>query len=306
MGTTYAVLSLIPISMSAYAFYCWCRGDKDGTRGGLFFAFQGYLCLPMSVPFCFAVPWVYLTDWTQRRLLDKFMHVWGRVTCLPFFKPETFVEKLGEHEQQEESYQPVSLRSALDSSNLLREHLDSLPPELREKGVLYVCNHQSWVDIYALMWLGIPLKFLSKPEILLIPVCGWAMTSIGCIPVYRDRPGDIIQRCSQRVHEGSSIFFFAEGTRSKDGSVGPFKAGAFKIAFEEQAAIVPLTVCGTGDMMPPNSFALSTKSCKVYAHQPILPTHPDGTKRTVDELMKATHAAVRAPLEWQRQLTPPS
>lgn len=285
--------------MSTYAFYCWCLGDKDGTRGGLFFALQGYLCLPLSVPFCMSIPWVYLTDWSQRRVLDKWMHLWGRLTCLPFFVPEVFVEKRGTHEQQlAQNYKPSSLSSAFDFSNLLSEHIASLPPDLRQKGVLYVCNHQSWIDIYALMWLGIPLKFLSKPEILLIPVCGWAMTSIGCIPVYRDRPGDIIQRCSARVHGGSSIFFFAEGTRSKDGSVGPFKAGAFKIAVEEQAAIIPLTVCGTGDMMPPNSFALTTKNCKVYAHQPILPTNADGTRRTVDELMKAAHSVVSAPLKW--------
>jgi len=96
-----------------------------------------------------------------------------------------------------------------------------------------------------------------------------------------------------------SIFFFAEGTRTKDGSLGAFKAGAFKIAHDEQAVIIPLTVCGTRNMMPANSFALSTKSCKIYAHSPILPTWPDGTPKTVDELMKAAHSAVGIPLNWQ-------
>jgi len=292
--------------MSAYAFYCWCLGDADGTRGGLFFACQGYLCLPLSVIFCLSLPWVYLTDWTQRRFLDKIMHLWGRLTCLPFFIPEVFVEKLAENKNaaatdclaEEREFKPSALTSVADFSNLLSEHLATLPPELRGKGVLYVCNHQSWVDIYALMWLGIPLKFLSKPEILLIPVCGWAMTSIGCIPVYRDQPGDIIKRCREKVRDGMSIFFFAEGTRSKDGAVGPFKAGAFKIAHEEQAVIVPLTICGTREMMPANSFALSTKSCKVYAHRPILPCRADGTPKTVDELMQAAHEAVRTPLQF--------
>ena len=54
-------------------------------------------------------------------------------------------------------------------------------------GVVYVANHQSWLDIFALSSMGIPLKFVSKQTIFYIPVVGWVMWLIGQVPLDRKR-----------------------------------------------------------------------------------------------------------------------
>ena len=47
-----------------------------------------------------------------------------------------------------------------------------------------------------------------------------------------------------------SVGFFAEGTRSRTGSLGKFKNGAFKLAIQTKTSIVPLAMSGTRDAIP--------------------------------------------------------
>ncbi|KAK2979661.1 hypothetical protein RJ640_007323, partial [Escallonia rubra] len=63
------------------------------------------------------------------------------------------------------------------------EGLENLPPP--NTPAVYVSNHQSFLDIYALLTLGRSFKFISKTAIFLIPVIGWAMYLMGLIPLKR-------------------------------------------------------------------------------------------------------------------------
>ena len=51
-------------------------------------------------------------------------------------------------------------------------------PKANEPAV-YVANHQSFLDIYTLFWLGRPFKFISKTSNFLIPIIGWSMFLTG-------------------------------------------------------------------------------------------------------------------------------
>jgi 1-acyl-sn-glycerol-3-phosphate acyltransferase len=62
----------------------------------------------------------------------------------------------------------------------------------------------------------------------------------------------VVDACVKRLQGGSSIYIFAEGTRSRDGYVQPFKQGAFVIAKRSGCRIVPISISGTGRLMPPN------------------------------------------------------
>lgn len=67
----------------------------------------------------------------------------------------------------------------------------------------------------------------------------------------------------QRLHdaarplrEGASLCAFPEGTRSRDGPVAPFKGGAFPVAIEAGAAVVPIAIHGSGTVLPPSGFGV--------------------------------------------------
>ncbi|KAL8153491.1 hypothetical protein V2J09_011251 [Rumex salicifolius] len=138
---------------------------------------------------------------------------------------------------------------------------------------VYVSNHQSFLDIYTLMTLGRSFKFISKTSVFLYPIIGWAMFLIGVIPLKRmDTRSQLecLKRCMDLIKGGASVFFFPEGTRSKDGKLGIFKKGAFSVAAKSRVPVVPITLHGTGNIMPAGKEHLvNSGSVKVVIHRPL-------------------------------------
>jgi hypothetical protein len=62
-------------------------GNKAKARGWWFYAWTGWLCLPLIFPFCLGFPYVYATDWTHRTFLVDIMNWWAQSTTRPFFTP---------------------------------------------------------------------------------------------------------------------------------------------------------------------------------------------------------------------------
>eukprot|EP00882_Tetradesmus_deserticola_P007053 GHRQ01007425.1.p1 GENE.GHRQ01007425.1~~GHRQ01007425.1.p1 ORF type:complete len:346 (+),score=136.04 GHRQ01007425.1:213-1250(+) len=118
---------------------------------------------------------------------------------------------------------------------------------------VYVANHQSFMDIYSLFHLQRPFKFISKTSNFLIPIVGWSMFLTGHIMLNRvDRRSQLkcLQTCIEMLSRGASCLFFPEGTRSRDKVLGGFKKGAFSVAVKAGVPVVPITLLGTGDIMP--------------------------------------------------------
>ena len=169
-----------------------------------------------------SAPIVLLTDWQDRRFFNYIQHVWAKYTCYPFLKTTVVgVDKL-------------------EAS--------------KGKAVVYVSNHQSWLDIYLLLSQGFPIKFISKREIFFIPLVGWVMGLIGHIPLKRGdkRSGrTALETCVHYLENGVSVFFFPEGTRGKQrGKLNDFKIGAFKVAVDAEAPVLPIIIQGSDFMMP--------------------------------------------------------
>ncbi|MBI4161786.1 MAG: 1-acyl-sn-glycerol-3-phosphate acyltransferase, partial [Acidobacteria bacterium] len=102
------------------------------------------------------------------------------------------------------------------------------------RNYLILSNHQSQFDIPALVH-AIPLDFrmVAKRNLFLIPVFGWALWLAGFVGINRsDRRQAFrrLDRAAERVRRGASVIVFAEGTRSRDGSLLPFKKGPFVLA----------------------------------------------------------------------------
>lgn len=122
-----------------------------------------------------------------------------------------------------------------------------------------VANHQSVADILAVLHLPHPFKFIAKRELFWIPILGWSLTAAGYIPLERGNPKSgkqTIDQAKKYLKEGMSVLFFPEGTRSHDGEIHDFKAGAFKIASELGIPVVPIVIDGTREVVPKGNFIL--------------------------------------------------
>jgi len=202
------------------------RAGWDARSVGMSACF-GAVTLALSVPLLAVMllisPLVYVLDRDQRRAHHALSRVWAKWSTWLFYK--TTVSGAGEEE-----------------SRLLGGSL-AFPP-------VVVANHQSYLDVYALLHLRCPFKFVSKQSIFFVPLIGPAMFLTGHVMLRRrDKTGRsqaaMMTRCRTLLTRGVPVCIFPEGTRSSTGCVGGFKLGAFKLACDTGAPVVPVTICGT-------------------------------------------------------------
>ena len=108
-----------------------------------------------------------------------------------------------------------------------REHIE------KSQSYVFVANHQSMFDIYAIYgWLNVPFKWIMKKELEAIPFVGKACKSAGHIFISRGQTKaamGCIEEAKRKLTNGLSVVIFPEGSRTFTGEVGTFKRGAFQI-----------------------------------------------------------------------------
>lgn len=125
---------------------------------------------------------------------------------------------------------------------------------------VFMANHLSTVDIWAI-FVALPTKvrFIAKKQLGRIPLFGWAMAAGRFIFIDRQNPlaarRSMDEACA-RIRSGSSVAMFPEGTRSRDGHLGPFKKGGFHLALTAGVPIVPVGIRGAHEVMPRGSLIL--------------------------------------------------
>lgn len=122
----------------------------------------------------------------------------------------------------------------------------------REKGIIFVCNHQSNLDIPVIVSaLHIDVGFVAKKEMRTWPFFNIWMKKSKCVFLNRENPREGIKDIKEAVKvvkDGYPIVIFPEGERTLDGEILRFKKGSFKLATETNGIIVPLTLKGTFDI----------------------------------------------------------
>ena len=125
----------------------------------------------------------------------------------------------------------------------------------QEKPKIFVCNHQSMWDISPLIWFLRPyhLKFISKIELSKnIPSISYNLKHGGSVCIDRSNPIEsktLIGAFAQYIKTNNySVCIFAEGSRSRDGKLRPFKHGGVKAMLEvmPDACVVPIAIKNTG------------------------------------------------------------
>lgn len=146
--------------------------------------------------------------------------------------------------------------------------LDRLP---REGACIFVSNHQSIYDI-PILFRALPfqLRIIAKASLGRFPVLGWHLRYTGHLLVDRARTGAAtLKHVAAMTARGRSLIVFPEGTRSRDGRVGPFKAGLFLLAIEAGLPIVPVSVAGSRHVMLKGRLMTCPGDVEVVVHEPI-------------------------------------
>lgn len=128
---------------------------------------------------------------------------------------------------------------------------------IHNKTYVVVSNHQSLLDILVAFSLFFPFKWVSKIEIFRVPFIGWNMVLNRYIALKRgDKESieEMMKVSEAHLREGSSVYFFPEGTRSDTGYVKPFKLGAFTLAKKLDLPILPIVINGTTNALPKHSL----------------------------------------------------
>ena len=147
------------------------------------------------------------------------------------------------------------------------------------RGILYLANHASMFDIWALMgWLPGQLRFVGKKEINYVPVLGWLWKYSGNIPIDRKTPKkymESLEKARRTIVDGNCIVMYPEGTRTPDGRLQEFKRGPFSLALKAGATIVPVTINGSYRLMRKGSFRIEPGTIELVIHGPV-PTGQGG------------------------------
>ena len=123
------------------------------------------------------------------------------------------------------------------------------------KPTLYICNHQSVLDIILIFSLTSRLIVLTKEWVWRNPVLGIILRLSDCLPITYGNEVNL-ERMRDMVNRGYSIMIFPEGTRTPNGDIVRFHRGAFYIADQLSLDICPLLIRGMYSVLSKNEFRI--------------------------------------------------
>ena len=200
------------------------------------------LLLFWTLNFFVFIPWLYLWGWVSKKSFTYYTKI-----GYPFFVA---------------SFKFFGVKVKIHG----REQIDPTA------SYVVMSNHQSMLDIPAIMAFVLPVAFLAKKELFKIPFFGPAIRKTGCLEVDRTNPRnnrDLSARMVANMEQGVSFCVFPEGTRSSDGKLLPFKKGIFRYVKEKPVAILPVTLRGLNKVLSKNKFGLYPGTVDLIIHPPI-------------------------------------
>jgi 1-acyl-sn-glycerol-3-phosphate acyltransferase len=140
------------------------------------------------------------------------------------------------------------------------------------EGHVYMANHVSRFDIFALASVIPHHTWIAKGELRKLPLFGRAAKSYGIIFIDRDNRKSAFESyrlAAEDVKRGRSVVICPEGTRGKDYHLRPFKKGPFVLAIASEAAIIPTLLYGTREIMPKDSWRIRGGTVHIHFLEPV-------------------------------------
>jgi 1-acyl-sn-glycerol-3-phosphate acyltransferase len=165
---------------------------------------------------------------------------------------------------------------------------------------VYAANHSSYIDILILLgYIPDNLRLTLRSSLTRIPIWGWALLVGPFITIDRSNPQKAeksIRIAIERIRSGASVLFFPEGTRTPDGKMQPFKRGAFHLAKESGAPILPVAVTGSYQILSRHEWLPRWgRRASIKIGEPIYPKNVPASESRAEEirLMRETEMRVR-------------
>ncbi|MDI6755993.1 MAG: lysophospholipid acyltransferase family protein [Thermodesulfobacteriota bacterium] len=153
--------------------------------------------------------------------------------------------------------------------------LRSIGLEQLEKGQSYilVSNHASILDIPGIISaLSFPVRFVAKKSLGWFPLFGWFLSLSHHILIDRKKANSALvslKKAGALLKNGISIVVFPEGTRTPDGQVKNFKEGAFLLALQSKAQIVPVSISRSYQILPRTGWCFRPGLIELNIGEPI-------------------------------------
>ena len=202
------------------------------------------------------------------------------VVCYPFDKKRVVVHKISELLTL-----GVFKLAATKRTVIGMENIDP------KASYVMVLNHNSMADIITIYNLPLVFKWVSKREVYKIPIIGRLLLAHGDIVINRASAKEAMNLVHTKGKEwlakGASVSIFPEGTRSKDGEIRNFKAGAFILAKDAGVPILPIVLDGTNKMMRKGFFMNWRNHITIKILPPI--SAEEVAERSIKDVMAEVH-----------------
>ncbi len=164
---------------------------------------------------------------------------------------------------------------------------------------VFLANHQSYMDIPTLYaHLPVTFRIIAKASLFKIPFLGWHLERTGNMPL--GRGGDVrsaaraLLSVMRHIRDGGPMLVFPEAARTPDGKLQEFKPGIFLAAIKTGTPIVPITVRGTGYILPAHSWHVRPGKIEIILDPPI--ETASLTKADLDSLIAQVHSQMESHL----------
>ncbi|MGR3807703.1 lysophospholipid acyltransferase family protein [Pasteurella testudinis] len=125
----------------------------------------------------------------------------------------------------------------------IRVNAHNVPHFSQVKGAMFICNHVSWLDIFAINAV-LPGQFIAKEDVRNWPIIGYLAAQANTVFVSRQRGNGSTQGkvdgVAAALRQGAQVTLFPEGTSTNGEQVLPFKSSFFQAAIDAEAKIWPL------------------------------------------------------------------
>lgn len=161
---------------------------------------------------------------------------------------------------------------------------------------IFVANHNSAIDPYLFGMLAVENSFVTSWPFN-IPVYSFLMRCAGYIDV-REGWEKVSSQGRDLFADGCSVIVWPEGRRSRDGKLNRFKKGAFALAAESGVPVIPVSILGSGKVLPPGSFLLNPCRIRMIVHESIHPQNATTSVEIAEDLRRKTRAVIEKTL-WE-------
>jgi 1-acyl-sn-glycerol-3-phosphate acyltransferase len=169
----------------------------------------------------------------------------------------------------------------------------------KKQHYVFVANHSSYTDI-PIIFAAIPsdVRLMLRHTLARVPIWGWALYLSPMIIINRSnavKARKTLTKAAEIIHGGASVLLFPEGTRTRTGQMHPFKRGAFHLAYESGAKVIPVAIKGAFEALPPSSWLPdSNKKVFVRIGTPLeIDTAITSDRDKEMDLMKRAEMAIR-------------